>query len=99
MGFYFKMNIGIKLDIGVQLYSAVLLLVYYVVYRKQLKILWKNTGKNSQDSTQEAADSQVIYFKNIFANKSAQELQNIIQDENRVPPAIQAAKELLEKKT
>ncbi|OJJ17055.1 hypothetical protein BKI52_30535 [marine bacterium AO1-C] len=98
VGFYFKMNIGIKLDIGVQPISSVLLLVYYAVYCKQLKVLWSNTAKNNPKNSQEVANTQVIQFKKTFASKNNQELQTIVDDNDRVPAAIQAAKELLEER-
>ena len=103
VGFYFKMNIGFSFNIGVQPYSLVLLIIYIAIYHQQLQVLWrktssKNTGNSAIEKQEEKTNAQVARFKRIFAGKSQEELQLIVNDRDRVPEAIQAAQELLDSK-
>ncbi len=86
------------IELGIQPFSAILLAGYFYVYREKLTPLWIKAGNKTEAGLAEAHRNQVVLFKRTFANKSSTELQAIVNENERVAEALQAARELLEER-
>lgn len=103
----FIMHVGFKItftvtkeiiELGIQPFSAILLAGYFYVYKEKLMSLWAKAGNKTETDLAEAHHHQVALFKRTFANKSSAELQAIVNENERVAEALQAARELLEER-